>query len=42
MVRFLTITLVFMTLVVLPVRADQNDVKLSDLFWELQSAPESN
>ena len=29
-----------MTLVVLPVRADQNDVKLSDLFRQLQSAPE--
>ena len=40
MVRFLSITLVFMTLVVLPVRADQNDVKLSDLFRQLQSAPE--
>ena len=40
MVRFLSIALVTMTLVVLPVRADQNDVKLRDLFQQLQSASE--
>ena len=40
MVRFLSIALVFTTLVVLPVRADQNDIKLRDLFRQLQLAPE--
>ena len=40
MVRLLSIALVFTTLVVLPVRADQNDVKLRDLFRQLQLAPE--
>ena len=39
-VQFLFATLIFTTLVVLPVRADQNDAKLGDLFRQLQSAQE--
>ena len=38
MVRFLFITFVSTTLAVLPVRAHQSDVKLNDLFQQLQSA----
>ncbi|MDG2204328.1 MAG: hypothetical protein P8M79_03670 [Alphaproteobacteria bacterium] len=39
-VQFLFATLIFTTLVVLPVRADQNDAKLGNLFRQLQSAQE--